>query len=104
MEHWIHFVYTENNMKHEVKLLFCCLLVSVFCARYSFSMTVSGPFWVVKVTCSHTHNTHTHAHTQTHTQLFNGPLSWTTRVSWYQKKFSPTYNTHDEEEEEEGFV
>jgi len=28
---------------------------------------------------------HTHTHTHTHTHLFNGPLSRTTRVSWYQK-------------------
>jgi len=28
-------------------------------------------------------NTHTHTHTHTHP--FNGPLSGTTRVSWYQK-------------------
>jgi len=30
---------------------------------------------------SNTQNTHTHTHTHT----FNGPLSWTTRVSRYQK-------------------
>jgi len=27
----------------------------------------------------------THIHTRTHTHPFNGPLSGTTRVSWYQK-------------------
>jgi len=30
-------------------------------------------------------HTHTHAHTHTHTHTFNGPLTRTTRVSWYQK-------------------
>jgi len=29
--------------------------------------------------------THTHTHTPTHTHPFNGHLSGTTRVSWYQK-------------------
>jgi len=38
----------------------------------------------------------------THTKPFNAPLSRTSRVSWLQKKHSPTH-THDEEEEEEGF-
>jgi len=33
----------------------------------------------------------------THTQPFNGPLSGATRVSWHQKKHSPTH-THQEEE------
>ena len=33
---------------------------------------------------SHTH-THTHTHTHAQTCPFNGPLSGTTRVSWYQK-------------------
>jgi len=28
---------------------------------------------------------HTHTHTHTHTHPFNGPFSWTTRVSRYQK-------------------
>ena len=36
-----------------------------------------------------------------HTQLFDGLLSRTTRVSRYQKKHSPT---HNHEEEEEGFA
>jgi len=32
-------------------------------------------------------HTHTHTHrTHTHTQLFYGPFSGTTQVSWYQKK------------------
>jgi len=35
------------------------------------------------------------------TQLFNGPLSRTTRVSRYQKKHSPTQT---DEEEKEGFT
>jgi len=36
------------------------------------------------------------SHTHTHTQPFCGPLSETTRVSWYQKKHSPTptYSDH----------
>ena len=29
--------------------------------------------------------THARTHTHTHTHTFNGPLSGTTRVSWYQK-------------------
>ena len=37
---------------------------------------------------------HTHAHA--HTELFNGPLSGTTRVIQKQKKHSPTH-THEEE-------
>jgi len=41
-------------------------------------------------------------HTHTRTQPFNGPLSVTTRVGWYQKKHLPTH-AH-EEEEEEGFA
>ena len=32
----------------------------------------------------HTH-THTHARTHIHTHTFDGPLSGTIRVSWYQK-------------------
>ena len=32
-------------------------------------------------------------HTHIHTQPFNGPLSGTTQVCWYQKKHSPTH-TH----------
>jgi len=28
---------------------------------------------------------HTHTHTHTRARAFNGPLSWTTRVSQYQK-------------------
>jgi len=43
-------------------------------------------------TRTHTHarartrtHTHAHAHTHTHTHPFNGPLSRTTRMSWYQK-------------------
>jgi len=35
----------------------------------------------------------------THTQLFNGTLSGSTRVSRYQKKHSPTHS-----QEEEGFA
>jgi len=36
------------------------------------------------IACVHpVDNTHTHTHTHTHT--FNGPLSGTTQVSWYQK-------------------
>ena len=31
----------------------------------------------------------------THTQLFNGLLSETTRVGWYQKKHSPTHTRPD---------
>jgi len=37
----------------------------------------------------------------THIRPFNGPLSGTTRVSWYQKKHSPI---HTHQEEEEGFT
>jgi len=37
-------------------------------------------------THTHTHaRTHTHTHARTHTHTFNGPLTRTTRVSWYQK-------------------
>ena len=41
-------------------------------------------------THTHTHrhrhrHAHTHAHAHTHTHTFNGPFSWTTRVSRYQK-------------------
>jgi len=42
-------------------------------------------------------------YTHTHTQPFNGVLSGTTRVSRYQKKYSPTDTTH-KEVEEEGFA
>jgi len=41
--------------------------------------------------------------THTHTKPFNGSLSGTTGVSLYQKKRFPT-DTHEEEEEEEGFT
>jgi len=34
-------------------------------------------------------HTHTYTHTHTHTHPFNGPLSGTTRVSWYQKGKKP---------------
>jgi len=43
----------------------------------------------------------TYSLTYTHTQPFNGPLSRTTWVSWYQKKHSPI---HTHEGEEEGFT
>jgi len=37
----------------------------------------------VKALKAHTHaRTHARAHAHTHTQLFNGPLSSTTRVGW----------------------
>jgi len=29
--------------------------------------------------------THTHTHSHSHTHTFNGPLSGTTQVSWYQQ-------------------
>ena len=37
-----------------------------------------------KPVCANTGNTYT-THTHTHTHLFNGPLSGTTQLSWYQK-------------------
>jgi len=37
--------------------------------------------------CKICQNTHTH----TYTQPFNGPLSGTIRVGWYQKEHSPTH-------------
>jgi len=40
-------------------------------------------------------------HLVSHPQPFNDPLSRTTRVSWHQKKPSPT---HTHKEEEEGFA
>ena len=55
-----------------------------------FQQMISAP-----VCCS----SRTRAHTHTHTHTFNGPLSGTTRVSWYQKGKTNLYFTEARDSE-----
>ena len=55
---------------------------SRYVARWQWILIMRARAHTHTRACAHTH-THTHIHTHTHP--FNGPLSGTTRVGWYQK-------------------
>jgi len=71
------------------KTITTCTLVLHFALAIPRWKHVQHNYWYSQVLHHPSANTHTHI--QPFTQQFNGPLSQTTRVGWYQKKHSHTH-------------